>query len=109
MEKYADIAIDERVCYVGEERGSLAPVLERLLCLVHPIESVVPGYVHYEQTDGGKHLVPVRAPNIGAEEHFDALPEAPLYDKVIVKDAISYVNSLPRFIAGLTKVSGHDL
>ena len=103
IEKYCDLAIDERVCYVGDEKGSLAPVIEQLLCLVYPVTSVVPGYIHYEESSDHR-VIPVRVENVGAEPHFDQLPAKPLYDKIIIKDSIAYVNSLPRFIAGVTKV-----
>ncbi|XP_074654441.1 uncharacterized protein LOC141908332 [Tubulanus polymorphus] len=94
IHRYLELDTFERLCYVGEIKGSLAPMIQERFCLLEPVMSVAAGNFHYEKTDSDK-LLPFRIAYTGAEEYFEKLKPKPteplpLFDKVLLHNATQY-------------------
>ena len=95
VHRYLDLGTDDRLCYVGDSKGTLAYMLQRVFCLIEPVTTVVPGHMHYEETPTNK-LLPIRIANVGAEEYFRRESrerpaiKPPLFDKILLKDAVQF-------------------
>ena len=48
--EFLQINTDDSVCYVGDTRGTFAPLLQSRFCILKPVTSVVPGHIHYEES-----------------------------------------------------------
>lgn len=96
IHKYLELGTTDRFCYVGEEKGSFAPLIERKFCLLHPVVSVIPGRVLYEETPT-KRVIPVHYADVGAAEYFkQSATECKtftrtLFDRVLIKDSLHYL------------------
>lgn len=59
IDQYLQFDTCDRVCYVGEAAGSVAPVIQDRYCILEPIVSVEPGTIIYQESDS--HVrVPIR-------------------------------------------------
>ncbi|XP_064651845.1 uncharacterized protein LOC135502746 [Lineus longissimus] len=96
VHRFLELGTDDRFCYVGDARGSLAPRIQEHFCLLEPVLSVNPGHFHYEETPKCK-MLPFRIAYTGAEEYFRTVAQnpdnLPLFDRVLLKDAIPYFAS----------------
>lgn len=102
IHKYLELGTTDRLCYVGDVTGSLAPLLQERFCLLEPMTAVLPGHVRYLTTDNS--VIPVPIAHTGADEYFRlqaaanqspsvGKPAKGIFDKVILKDAVSYVEN----------------
>ena len=94
IHKYLELGTTDRLCYVGDMKGSFAERIAHKFCLVEPVMTVIPGHFSYVGTDSDK-VLSFRIAHTGAEEYFKQLAyskdkEKPVFDKVIIKDAIRY-------------------
>ncbi len=90
IHKYLELGTDDNLCYVGQEVGSLAPLLQDKFCVLEPITTVVPGHIHYQESPSHK-MVPIRISHVGAEEFFrDEAQKPPKFTKILLKDAVPY-------------------
>ncbi|KAL4218265.1 hypothetical protein ACF0H5_023001 [Mactra antiquata] len=94
INKYMELETTDRLCYIGETKGSLADAIVSRFCLLKPMLTVVPGHYSYVETDSSK-MLPIRVANVGSEEFFRLqAKEKPenrqQFDKIIIKDAIRY-------------------
>ena len=90
IHRYLELGTDDNLCYVGHNRGSLAPLIQQKFCLLNPITTVVPGHVHYEETPNNK-MVPIKIAHVGADEYFkEEAQKPPRFDRVLLKDAIDF-------------------
>lgn len=93
IHKYLELDTNDRLCYVGEPKGSLTSMLQSKFCLMEPITTVVPGHIHYEESPNHR-MLPIKVANVGAEEFFHRAAtsgSAPLFDKILLKDAVRYL------------------
>lgn len=56
VHQYLELDTDDRLCYVGDNKGSLVQLLQQEFVLVEPVTAVVPGHVHYEESPKHKML-----------------------------------------------------
>ena len=95
IHKYLDLETVDKLCYVGDNKGSIAYHLQEKFVLLEPVTTVVPGHFHYAETDGHK-MLPIRIAHVGAEEYFRQLVqenkrgEQTIFDKVILKEVVRY-------------------
>ncbi|KAJ8322273.1 hypothetical protein KUTeg_000744 [Tegillarca granosa] len=94
IHKYLELGTTDRLCYVGESKGSFAERIADKFCLLEPVMTVIPGHYSYVETDTQK-VLSIRIAHTGSEEYFrqNSNPknkERSDYDKVILKDAIRY-------------------
>ncbi|KAK7091833.1 uncharacterized protein [Littorina saxatilis] len=104
LHKYLELDTTDRLCYVGNARESIADRIEEHFCLVEPVRTLVPGHVHYEETDDHK-MLPIPLSHVGAEEHFKQLvrdrecargsARKGLFDKILVHDGVRYLTAKP--------------
>lgn len=90
IHKYLEVDTDSSLCYVGEPKGSLVPLLQSKFCLLKPVTTVIPGHIHYEESPN-HHMLPIKVASVGAEDFFrrEALADSPqTFDKILLKDAI---------------------
>ena len=74
--------------------------IEEEFCLVEPVQTLVPGHVHYQETDDHK-MLPIPISHVGAEEHFRQLVRERecgrgsvkdgLFDKILLHDGCRYL------------------
>ena len=74
--------------------------IEKEFCLVEPVRTLVPGHVHYQETDDHK-MLPIPISHVGAEEHFRQLVRERecghgsvkdgLFDKILLHDGCRYL------------------
>ncbi|KAK2158232.1 hypothetical protein LSH36_174g03055 [Paralvinella palmiformis] len=95
VHKYMELDTDDRLCYVGDPKGSLAEMLQERFCLLEPVTTVVPGHIHYEESPNHR-MLPFKVPNVGAEEYFrraaDSGAAGPIFDKILFKDVVPYLD-----------------
>lgn len=92
VHKYLELDTRDRLCYVGDLKGSLAPFIQEKFCLLNPLTTVVPGHFHYLETSTQK-MLPIRIAHVGAEEYFRQLVKNEVndaFDKVLIKDSVQY-------------------
>lgn len=94
IHKYLDLGTTDKLCYVGENKGSLAEGIVNRFCVLEPALTVVPGHYSYIETNTQK-MLPIRIAHVGAEEYFRLQarekPENRIkFDKIILKDAIRF-------------------
>jgi len=94
IHKYLELGTTDRLCYVGESKGSFATRIVDHFCLLEPTMTVIPGHYSYVETDTEK-VLPIRVAHTGAEEYFRQLAanrdsNKTQFDKVILIDAIRY-------------------
>lgn len=94
VHKYLDIGTTDKLCYVGEAKGSFAEGIVNRFCVLEPMLTVIPGHYSYVETDSQK-MLPIRIAHVGAEEYFriqaKEKPENRIkFDKIIIKDAIRF-------------------
>ena len=93
VHRYLELGTDDRLCYVGQDKGSLAPFLQEKFCLLEPITVVNPGHIHYEESSNCSR-VPIKIAHVGADEFFrEQLNKDPQFDKVLVNDSLHYFTS----------------
>ena len=94
VHKYLELDTDDRMCYVGDNKGSLVSLLQNRFCLVEPVTAVVPGHIHYEESPRHKMLA-IKISHTGAEEFFrvESTKRPAQFDKVLLKDAIHYFDN----------------
>ncbi|ELU15659.1 hypothetical protein CAPTEDRAFT_187136 [Capitella teleta] len=92
IHKYLELNTDDRLCYIGDPRGTFVPMLQEKFCLVKPVTTVVPGHIHFEE--GPTHrMLAIRVASVGAEDYFrrEATKETPaVFDKILMHDAMNY-------------------
>ncbi|CAL1530317.1 unnamed protein product [Lymnaea stagnalis] len=96
LDQHLELGTTDRLVYVGDARGSLAQTIADRFCLIHPVQTVIPGHFHYAETEDGYHVVPIRISHVGAEEFFrnlseDELTDKPKYDRILVEDCVRYL------------------
>lgn len=112
IHKYLDLGTSDRTCYIGDSKGSIAKDIGEHFRLLDPIMNVTPGHFNYLETESQK-VLPIRVANVGAEEYFrqalhDKNKEQPIFDKVILKDAIRYFQNPRETYTNIMKcVSGY--
>lgn len=94
IHKYLDLGTTDRLCYVGEMKGSFADAIVNRFCLLEPMLTVIPGHYSYLETENNK-VLPVRIAHVGAEEYFRQQVRAKpdkrqMFDKILIKDALRY-------------------
>ena len=92
IHQYLELGTQDRLCYVGDTKGSMAPLLQSKFCLLEPITTVMPGHIHYEESPNHR-MLPIKVANVGAEEYFkkQASDETPTtFDKIMLKDAVPF-------------------
>lgn len=92
IHKYLELNTDDRLCYIGDPRGSFVPMLQERFCLLKPVTTVVPGHIHFEE--GPTHrMLAIRVASVGAEDYFrrEANKDDPVvHDKILMHDAMNY-------------------
>ncbi|BFZ21162.1 hypothetical protein BsWGS_24201 [Bradybaena similaris] len=96
IDDHLELETSDRLIYVGDLKGSIATDLEDHFCLIHPVQTVIPGHFHYVETRDGHKTLPIRVANVGAEEYFRNLAESNLpskvrYNKILVNDCVRYL------------------
>lgn len=94
VHKYTGLGTTDKMCYIGDAKGSLAEALVNRFCIMEPMLSVIPGHYSYVETDTNK-MLPIRVAHVGAEEFFRLqAKEKPenrqKFDAIIIKDALRY-------------------
>ncbi|XP_071113139.1 uncharacterized protein [Haliotis cracherodii] len=95
IHKYLELDTTDKLCYVGDNKGSMALLLQEKFVILEPVTTVLPGTFHYAETESHK-LVPIRIAHVGAEEYFRSLAEQnikgpkTLFTKVILADVVRY-------------------
>ena len=90
IHKHLELDTDNRLAYVGANKGSLAEKIREKFCLLQPMVNIFPGLIHYQQTPNQR-MLPFKVCHVGAEEYFRQLAddlikdhkEAP-FDKIIL-------------------------
>lgn len=100
-----ELNIDDRVAYVGPEKGSVAEAMEQRFALVHPVTSITPGTVLFEPTPTDRNLA-VKKVGIGAEVYFQQLAREcaagqPMFDTVVLRDALEFIEDRRPFYANV--------
>ena len=96
-----------RLCYLGQKRGSVVGVLQKRLNLIHQIQEVDAGEIHYEASQDTGRRFPVKVIGYGAEELFaeQALECAQTgvskFDKIVLKDALEFFDNRKVFFYNL--------
>lgn len=93
IHRYLELDPTDRLCYVGNSRGSLVPLLQDRFCLLKPVTSVIPGHIHYEESPNHR-MLPVKVANVGAEDYFRRASESYSgrhFDKILLNDAVRYL------------------
>lgn len=94
INKYLDLETTDRLCYIGDTKGSLAEALVKRFCVLEPMLTVIPGHYSYVETESSK-ILSLRVAHVGSEEFFrlqaHEKPEnRQIFDKIIIKDALRY-------------------
>ena len=92
VHQYLELGTDDRLCYVGDPKGGLAPLLQDKFCLLEPVTTVLPGHIHYEESPNHR-MLPIKVANVGAEEYFRREREGKQpakYDKILLKDTVQF-------------------
>ena len=100
IHKHLELDTDNRLAYVGANKGSLAEKIREKFCLLQPMVNIFPGLIHYQQTPNQR-MLPFKVCHVGAEEYFRQLAddlikdhkEAP-FDKIILKDSVEHFTNL---------------
>ncbi|GFO37401.1 methyltransferase type 11 [Plakobranchus ocellatus] len=96
LHEHLELGTTDKMVYVGDIKGSMSEAIEEKFCLVHPVQTVIPGHFHYAETEGGAKMLPIRIAHVGAEEFFRNLAEnesadKPQYDRILVDDCVRYL------------------
>ncbi|KAK3784166.1 hypothetical protein RRG08_030956 [Elysia crispata] len=96
LHEHLELGTTDKLVYVGDIKGSMSEAVEEKFCLVHPVQTVIPGHFHYAETEGGAKMLPIRIAHVGAEEFFrnlaeDKSPDKPKYDRILVDDCVRYL------------------
>ncbi|XP_041361282.1 uncharacterized protein LOC121377374 [Gigantopelta aegis] len=108
IHKYLDLETVDKLCYVGDNKGSIAYHLQEKFVLLEPVTTVVPGHFHYAETDGHK-VLPIRIAHVGAEEYFrqlvkeNATGKKTIFDKVILKEVVRYFTNPEQLYVNVLK------
>lgn len=92
---HLELGTTDRFCYVGENKGSFAPLIERKFCLVHPVKTI-PINISPEQRN--KKAADICRPSNSAVEEFfrDASSKCSsfkksIFDRILLKDCVHYL------------------
>uniref|UniRef100_A0A0B6Z4B3 Uncharacterized protein n=1 Tax=Arion vulgaris TaxID=1028688 RepID=A0A0B6Z4B3_9EUPU len=96
IHEHLELDTTDKLVYVGDIKGSLSKAIEDHFCLIHPVQTLVPGHFHFIETYDGHRTLPVRIAHVGAEEHFrilakDRSTHSTKYDKILVNDCVRYL------------------
>lgn len=92
--KHLELNTNDRMCYVGDPKGSLVPLLQDRFCLMEPVTSVIPGHIHYEESRNHR-MLPIKVADVGAQDYFKRASQskgAPFFDKILLKDAVRFMD-----------------
>lgn len=94
INKYLELETTDRLCYIGDTKGSLAEDIVSRFCLLEPMLTVIPGHYSYVETESNK-MLSIRVAHVGSEEYFrlqakERSENRQMFDKIIVKDALRY-------------------
>ncbi|XP_076437987.1 uncharacterized protein LOC143277132 [Babylonia areolata] len=100
LHKYLELGTTDTLCFVGDNRGGLAQRIEQRFCLTKPVRTLLPGHVHYAETDDRKR-VPITISHVGVEDHFRQLVKDQAsgkgnaqdgrFDKILLHDVCRYL------------------
>ena len=113
IHQYLELGTDDRLCYVGPQRGSLVPLLTEHFCLTEPVTEVEPGHIVCNESGTMKRGIATRIPNVGAEEYFRREAEkvssgksSPPFDKVLLRDVVPYLQDSRETFDNIMKTMG---
>ncbi|KAL3891517.1 hypothetical protein ACJMK2_003778 [Sinanodonta woodiana] len=112
IHKYLDLETMDRLCYVGDVKGSIADKLKERFCLMEPVMTIIPGHYSYVETDTQK-MLSIRIAHVGAEEYFRSQAllkpdKRQIFDKIILKDAIRYFQNPTELYENMMKCMSKD-
>ncbi|WAQ97661.1 hypothetical protein MAR_030351 [Mya arenaria] len=112
VDKYLGLETTDRVCYIGDPKGSLAEGIINRFCLLEPVMNVIPGHYSYVETESNK-MLPIRVANVGSEEYFrlqaKEKPETRIvFDKIVIKDALRYFENPVEMYCNIMKCLSKD-
>ncbi|KAH3713074.1 uncharacterized protein LOC127858683 [Dreissena polymorpha] len=112
VNKYLELGTTDRMCYIGDTKGSMAESLAERFCLLEPLLSVIPGHYSYVETDSKK-ILSIRVAHVGSEEYFRLqAKEKPemrtLFDKIVIKDALRYFENPVEMYCNIMKCLKKD-
>ena len=102
IHNYLELGTDDKLCYSGEPKGSLVPLLQYGFCLLKPITEISPGHMYFQETDSHK-LLPMKIANSGAEDYFKTEANEQEFDKILLKDTINYLENPKEFYKNVIK------
>ena len=93
---HLELGTTDRFCYIGEEKGSFAPLIERKFCLVHPIKTIAPNLsaLTQQSTAGANPAITYGVCNSNVDEFFKtsssqcSTQKTHLFDRILLKDCI---------------------
>lgn len=93
---HLELGTTDRFCYIGEEKGSFAPLIERKFCLVHDPKTISPNVSSFQQQNGksGTEAITYGFPNSCVDEFFKNASsqcsslKKTLFDRILLKDCI---------------------
>lgn len=92
IHKYLELNTDDRLCYIGDPKGSFVPLLQQKFCLLKPVTTVIPGHIHFEE--GPTHrMLAIRVASVGAEDFFRReakKSDREIFDKILMHDAMNF-------------------
>ncbi len=96
IHKHLELDPADLLCYVGDAKGSIVPLLQERFCLLTPPTEVSPGHIHYEESPN-HHLVPIKVPEVGVESYFRQIAESGkrtegTFDKILLKDTLRFMD-----------------
>ncbi|CAG5120393.1 unnamed protein product [Candidula unifasciata] len=96
IDDHLELDPSDRLIYVGDMKGSIARDLEKHFCLIHQVQSVVPGHFHHVETSVGHKTLPVRLSHVGAEDYFrnsaeESVTSKVKYNQILVNNCVRYL------------------
>ncbi|CAD5114536.1 unnamed protein product [Dimorphilus gyrociliatus] len=95
VHKHLELGTNDKLCYIGEDKGSLAPLLTNRFGLLQEPTVVFPGRIQYEE-DHLKRRVAIPLANIGAEDFFKESSDQ--FDKIALVYSINFIDDLGTFL-----------
>lgn len=97
---HLELGTTDKFCYIGQEKGSFAPLIERKFCLIHPPKSIAPttfGTNSYSKQSSTLAYKPTGGTNVDeffrdTASHCSTMKKY-LFDRVLLKDCIHHVTS----------------
>lgn len=94
LHKYLELGTTDSLCYVGDTRHSLHHRIEERFCLLEPVRTMLPGHVHYAETEDNK-MLPIMISYVGAEEHFRQMAQdgdkKQCFDRILLYESCRYL------------------